>query len=148
MIPIARTTQLLVEELGEEVIVYDRQRDVIYCLNSLAARVWYCCDGRNTIADIAKILAEDLDLPVSSSGNSMDLILRSLQELEGFQLIEKYIAQPIDRPEISRRRMLKKAALVSGFALGTLFPTIQSIVAPLPAMANSDIVTSCGDCAG
>jgi hypothetical protein len=29
MIPIARTQQLLVEELGEEVIVYDRERDAI-----------------------------------------------------------------------------------------------------------------------
>ena len=142
MIPIARTTQLLVEELGEEVIVYDRQRDVIYCLNSLAARVWYCCDGRNTIADIGRIIDQELDLPLHEQGNSIDLVSRSLQELEGFQLIEKYIAQPIDRPEISRRRMLKKAALVSGFALGTLFPTIQSIVAPLPAMADSSIPTS------
>jgi hypothetical protein len=142
MIPIARTKQLLVEELGEEVIIYDRERDIIYCLNSLAARVWYCCDGRNTIADIAKILDEDLDLPVNEPENSVDLVLRSLQELEDFHLIDEYISQPIEQPAISRRRMIKKAALVSGFALGTLFPTIQSIVAPLPAMADSGIVTT------
>lgn len=56
MIPIARTKKLLIQDLGEEVVVYDQERDAIYCLNSLAARVWYYCDGQNTIEDIAKIL--------------------------------------------------------------------------------------------
>jgi Coenzyme PQQ synthesis protein D (PqqD) len=139
MIPIARTEQLLVEELGEEVIVYDRQRDEIYCLNSLAARVWYCCDGQNSIAEIGGILAAELELAVNVEANSMDLVSRALQELESFNLVE-YIVQPVPQSGISRRRMIQKAALVSGFAMGTLFPTIKSIVAPLPAMAASGML--------
>jgi hypothetical protein len=108
----------------------------------LAARVWYCCDGQNTVEDISKILAEELELSVSAQVNSLDLVSQALQELESFHLIAEYISQPINQPEISRRRMIKKAALVSGFAMGTLFPTIKSIVAPLPAMASSPTTTT------
>lgn len=145
MIPIARTKKLLIQDLGEEVVVYDQERDAIYCLNSLAARVWYYCDGQNTIEDIAEILTEELEIPVGEQVDSIGMILRSLEELESFHLIEEYISKPIAKSGISRRRMMKKTALVSGFAMGTLFPTIKSIVAPLPAMAGSgEIILTTG----
>ena len=36
-----------------ETLVYDRARDAASCLNALAAKVWWQCDGETTVAGIA-----------------------------------------------------------------------------------------------
>jgi hypothetical protein len=38
----------LSREFGEEVLLYDLQRDVGHCLNSTAAAIWKLCDGNNS----------------------------------------------------------------------------------------------------
>ena len=44
--PCARSEDLIVEELGEELLVYDMKADRGHCLSPVAARVWRRCDGR------------------------------------------------------------------------------------------------------
>ncbi|MGK7958536.1 MAG: hypothetical protein AB4063_25250, partial [Crocosphaera sp.] len=58
-----------------------------------------------------------------------------LEELESLHLIEGYLEQPTGTPSISRRQMIKTASVVGGFAIGSMFPLVRSIVAPTPAMA-------------
>jgi len=142
MIPLARTNNLLITQVGEEVIVYDRERDTAHCLNAMAARVWHYCDGQNTVEDIAKLLEEDLEVSADEDVDWRGLVWLTLEELERFYLIQEYLSQPIssevqsaDALRVSRRKMIKTATLVGGFAIGSMFPLVKSIVAPAPGMA-------------
>ena len=142
MIPLARTKNLLITQVGEEVIVYDRERDTAHCLNAMAARVWHYCDGQNTVEDIAKLLEEDLEVSADEDVDWRGLVWLTLEELQRFYLIQEYLSQPISselqsagESRVSRRKMIKTATLVGGFAIGSMFPLVKSIVAPPPAMA-------------
>lgn len=142
MIPLARTNNLLITQVGEEVIVYDRERDTAHCLNAMAARVWHYCDGQNTVEDIAKLLEEDLEVSADEDVDWRGLVWLTLEELQRFYLIQEYLSQPIssqvqstDSSRVSRRKMIKTATLVGGFTVGSMFPLVKSIVAPSPAMA-------------
>jgi len=132
----------LISQVGEEVIVYDRERDTAHCLNAMAARVWHYCDGQNTVEDIAKLLEEDLEVSADEDVDWRGLVWLTLEELERFYLIQEYLSQPISsqvqsagESRVSRRKMIKTATLVGGFAVGSMFPLVKSIVAPSPAMA-------------
>src|SRR4051794_40480071 len=46
--PLARKSELVVEELGDELLVYDLTRNEAHSLGALAARVWRACDGETT----------------------------------------------------------------------------------------------------
>ena len=50
-LPLARRERLLVEELPDEVLVYDLDREKAHCLNRTAALIWNHCDGRTTVED-------------------------------------------------------------------------------------------------
>jgi hypothetical protein len=142
MIPLARTNNLLISQVGEEVIVYDQERDTAHCLNPMAARVWHYCDGQNTVEDIAKLLSEDLEVSADDDVDWRGLVWLTLEELQRFYLIQEYVSQPISpvvqsagESRVSRRKMIKTATLVGGFAVGSMFPLVKSIVAPAPGMA-------------
>ena len=133
MIPIARTEKLLIQEVGNELIIYDRERNASHCLNPMAAQVWHYCDGQNTIKDIAKLLEKELNQDI----DTQQLVWQALEDLERCHLIEEYISQSTNAASISRRKVIKTAVLVGGFAIGSLSPVIRSIIAPTPAMAGS-----------
>jgi hypothetical protein len=142
MIPLARTNKLLITQVGEEVIVYDQERDTAHCLNAMAARVWHYCDGQNTVEDIAKLLEADLEISADEDVDWRGLVWLTLEELERFYLIQEYLSQPISsevqsvgESQVSRRKMIKTATLVGGFAVGSMFPLVKSSVAPAPGMA-------------
>ena len=44
--PKTRSTQIFVQELPDELVVYDVERNEVHCLNGSAARVWALCDGK------------------------------------------------------------------------------------------------------
>ena len=75
--PCARSEDLIVEELGEEILVYDMKADRGHCLSPMAARVWRRCDGRTP----AKDMSAELDL-------DPDAVDRALDELAACKLLE------------------------------------------------------------
>ena len=137
MIPVARKENILITEVDNEMMIYDRARNACHCLNPIATKVYEYADGRNTIDDIAAfikeelVLAEDIDI--------RGLVWLALEELEKCNLIKEYRAEPLpDLPEISRRKVLGKTAKLAGAAgIGVLFPMVKSVIAPKPAMAAS-----------
>lgn len=142
MKPIARTQNLLIQKVDNELMVYDQERDVCHCLNPVAARVWNYCDGYNTVEDITKFLEQELE--VSADTDINDLVWLALEELGSFHLIKEYHPEQIvSTPTISRRKVMKKATLVGGFALGALFPMVSSITAPAAAQAASKTDPPC-----
>ncbi len=48
-VPIARKEGLVIQEMPEEVLVYDLDTNKAHCLNQTAAFVWKSCDGKNSI---------------------------------------------------------------------------------------------------
>ena len=78
--PQARTTDLLIEVLRDETLVYDLRRHRAHCLNRAAALVWKHCDGRTTVAATATILDEALRLSAGEAlvRTGLDQLTRAL----------------------------------------------------------------------
>ncbi len=45
--PIARKKDVVVQELPDEVLIYDLKSNKAMCLNEISAFVWHNCDGKN-----------------------------------------------------------------------------------------------------
>src|SRR5437870_3077851 len=80
----ARRDRLLVEDVRQELVVYDLERWTVHLLNPVAALVWRCCDGRTTVARLAALLRDELELSANE-----DLVLLALDELESKHLLEE-----------------------------------------------------------
>ncbi len=130
MKPSARKEELVVQEVGDETIVYDERRSHAHRLNHTAAIVWKHCDGQHTVADLQAVLQSGTDALVTE-----DIIWLALGQLEKEQLLAEPLTRPADSVKITRRDVLRKAALAGGMTL--MIPVVQSMVAPTPAMAMS-----------
>ncbi len=135
--PIARQNGLVVQEMADEVLVYDLDSNKAHCLNHSAALVWKSCDGTNSILDIAREFESNGGGKVSE-----DLVWLAIDQLNEKGLLEGEIAPRFQGQ--SRRQVIKTIGLASMVAL----PVIASLVAPKNAMGS--INCSCGapaDCA-
>jgi Coenzyme PQQ synthesis protein D (PqqD) len=126
--PRARRAGLLVETVGDEVLVYDTERHRAHALNDSAAKIWKRCDGKTSAAEIAGGLSEALQMPVTE-----DFVRHGLAQLREFHLLDEpagSMSAPDSGP--SRRELIR----VGGLAALAL-PLITSIVAPVAAEAQS-----------
>lgn len=139
--PTARQDDIVVQDVLDETVIYDRKRDKVHLLNPTAAFVWQHCDGQRTPGDLAALLQQKYQTPQSE-----DLVWLALDRLEKAHLLaEKVISN--ERKTITRRRVFKMAGV--GIAL---LPVIKTIVAPTPVQAGSgngrgSSCTSGNDCA-
>lgn len=120
--PLARQDRLIIEELGDELLIYDRATDLAHCLGASAARVWRACDGRTTGEGLSAAL--DLD---------PETVARALDELRSLQLLEA----PQDA--LATRRELTIKVAKAGAAIALTPPLVVSIVAPAAAQSASEI---------
>ncbi|MDT4897079.1 MAG: hypothetical protein QOH25_2156 [Acidobacteriota bacterium] len=123
-LPRARQEQLVVQDLPDELLIYDLERHRAYCLNRTAALVWQSCDGRRTVEDIAQVLEKKIDHPVNES-----LIWFALDQLSRYWLLEKQVELPIFKERMTRRELARRL----GLATAVLVPFITAIVAPTAA---------------
>lgn len=125
-LPLARPmTEFLIEELGDEVLVYDQTAHRAHCLSSAAAKLWRLCDGKRSTAEAERLLA------TQGAGDSVAAVLGQL-ETAGLLRARKREARRVDT---GRRAMLGKTAVAAGIVLAS--PAIFSIVAPSVAEAAS-----------
>jgi hypothetical protein len=134
MLPHARDEKLLVEELREETIVFDLERDKAHHLNRTAALIWRHCDGRTTVAELATGLRK-LDLPADE-----EVVWLALDRLEKAHLLRGRLERPADVESPTRRQVMRKLGMAGGLAL--LLPVVTSMVAPTPARAASGILVA------
>jgi len=129
--PIARADELVVEEVGDELLVYDQNNECAHSLGVPATRVWRACDGETTV----EALSARLDMDADTVG-------RALEELEECNLLDS--GQPLEG--ITRREAtLKTAKLGAAAVAGSL---IYTIVAPVPAMAATQAYCIALGCTG
>ena len=123
-----REQGLVVQELPEEVLVYDLARHKAHCLSPLAAAIWRACDGRTTADAIAGSVA-------ASGGVTLEagVVRLTLERLAKARLLESVAARPRIPPS-SRRELLRKAAAIGGLSVLSLSaPTAALAVSCLPA---------------
>src|SRR5882672_6719696 len=123
--PVARKQGLVIQELPDEVLVYDLDRDRAHCLNQTAAFVWQRCNGKNSTAQIARTLVQQFDCKVDEK-----IVWLALDQLGRNHLLE---TQPIPPALLGMNRRAMVRAL--GLAAVVAVPVVTSIVAPTPAMA-------------
>ena len=128
--PIARKQGLVIQELPDEVLVYDLERDRAHCLNETAAFDWQRCNGRNSTGQIAKILGHHLDCLVNEK-----VVWLALDQLGRNHLLEKQPAVPQAMKGMNRRAMVRALGLTAAVAI----PLVTSIVAPTPTQAASGL---------
>jgi hypothetical protein len=136
MLPQARRDQLFVQDVGDDLVVYDQEGHLAHRLSRTAALVWRHCDGQHSVEDLAALLAKELNAPAAG-----ELVWLGLTRLGEANLLQQPLVQPA---RVSRRQVLRKLGRVAAAAI--LVPTITSIIAPTPAMAQSEefiIVTAC-----
>jgi hypothetical protein len=130
VLPLARREQLIIQELPDEVLVYDLERHKAHCLNETSALVWKHCDGKTTVAEMTRVLERRLATPIDD-----DVVLLALNQLRRFHLLEEG-SVTIGTMKVSRRDLVRKY-LPAALAL----PVILSIAAPAAAQA----VSRCGN---
>lgn len=124
--PEARRERLVVQELSDEVLVYDRTRNKAHCLNRTAALVWSHCDGKSSVAEMARAIAEETNARVDE-----DLIWLGVEELSKRGLLQERAVMPEHKTGLSRREVIRRIGLAAAVAL----PVVTSIVAPTAAQA-------------
>lgn len=65
MKPIARKSDLLIEEDTGELFIHDLRNANAICLNPTSAYVWQKCDGKKESSEIALEMQKELGVPVS-----------------------------------------------------------------------------------
>lgn len=125
---LARRQDLVVQELPDEVLLYDLKRHKAHCLNSTAAFVWNHCDGHTTVAEMAKLMAAKWNASVSE-----DMIWLTLDKLSKANLLEERIVLPPSKGNLSRRDAVRQM----GFGALLAVPAVLSLVSPAAAHATS-----------
>jgi hypothetical protein len=121
VIPAARV-DLLVQELQDETLVYDRVQHRAHCLNRTAALVWRFCDGRRTVTELMRCMESELGAPVDDQ-----LVWHALDQLAEVGLLAGPLMPAMTH--MSRRELIRK----SGIAAAVALPLITSITAPTAA---------------
>ena len=120
----ARNTGLVIQEMPDEVLVYDMDTNKAHCLNETAAFVWKSCDGKNSVTDIVR------EFEANTGGRvTEDFVWLAIDQLQENGLLQSVVESRFAGQ--SRRDVLKKIGLASMVAL----PVIASLVAPKSAMA-------------
>jgi hypothetical protein len=131
--PKSRETELVVQKLKDEVLIYDLNINKAYCLNETSAMIWYLCDGNNSVTDITKQAGKKLKQPVTD-----DLVWLAIDQFKADNLLNSNQKIEIKFDGLSRREAIRKV----GFASMVALPVIASLVAPTAAMAQSGCIAS------
>jgi hypothetical protein len=139
--PIARKSGLVVQEVPDELLVYDLESNKAHCLNQSAAMIWKSCDGSTSVSEIAKLVESQAGGKVTE-----DFVWLAIDQLNENDLLEAPIRSPFGGT--SRREAIKKLGLASVIAI----PVIASLVAPQSAMAAASCAcvnpSACGALVG
>ncbi len=127
--PKARKESLVVQELDNEILIFDLESNKAVCLNETSALIWQACDGNNDVSEISKLVGKQLNSSVND-----DFVWLAIDQLKKENLIENKDEVTVDFEGMSRREVIRKVGLASVIAL----PVVTGLVAP-PAVAASSV---------
>lgn len=128
--PRARDNGLVIEELEDELLVYDLDHHKAHCLNSTAALVWRHCDGETGVEGIADRLRKESKVSIDD-----EVVWVALRRLGKANLLRERVTPPKNLAfGSSRRDLIKKLALAGGLS-------VMTIMSPTAAEAASGCLT-------
>ena len=119
----ARSTRVVSEAVGEEVVVYDLDTDEAHLLSPNVAKIWRAADGSRNIDQLASVVTAD------GPEQALSIVWGGLEQLQEKRLLEGVVLFPASAG-MSRRAMLKRIGIAA-----VAIPVITTIVAPTPAAA-------------
>lgn len=79
--PPTRSTDVTLQRVGQEAILYDRRNGRAHVINASAARLWDLCDGQTSTEEITRAFAASYDMPESAVRDDVARILTTFREL-------------------------------------------------------------------
>lgn len=131
--PLARNTDIVLQEFGNEILIYDLRTNKAFSLNETSAMIWQACNGNESVSEIAENLAKKFKSPISE-----DFVWLALEQLKKDNLLENFAEVSTDFGGLSRREVIRKVGLSTLVAL----PLISSLVAPMAIHAQSGTACS------
>ena len=119
--PIGRADNIVVQEYGSDILVYDLVDHRAMSLNETSARVWRACDGHKSVAEIAAEIGDE------------GVTLLALSELKKAKLVDSKAPEVAKFEAMPRREAIKRIGMSSLIAL----PIIASLAAPTAAQTAS-----------
>lgn len=126
--PTVRFKDIVIQELPDEVLVFDAGSNRLFCLNRTISEVWKLADGSRNIRQISQAMSESFGANVDET-----FVLFALEELSRENLLVEAVSAAKPEKEVSRRDVLRRIGLASMIAL----PVITAISAPQSAHAAS-----------
>jgi len=118
---------LIIQNLDDELLIYDTSNNKAHCLNSSLRAVWEQCDGNRSLPDIVANLQKTYGRQFSS-----DHVRLALKQLRSQRLLQNDLPNS-KLKGISRRDVVRK---IGRGALAAV-PLIASVAIPTPAEAAS-----------
>lgn len=120
---------LIQEELPDELMIYDSERNKAFCLNQAAAFVWNHSDGTKTVMEIAQLMGQRLGKPMNEQ-----VVRYALDILSKDGLLSPSTSLPASSSRVTRRELLRKL----GAGAATAVPLITVLlVSPTQSHASS-----------
>src|SRR5215217_6945311 len=127
-LPFLRTENLVVNELPDELLIYDLEKNKAFCLNETARLIMNECNGETSIDEAVINLNRKLKSKVPE-----EVIWMVVEQLKKSDLLKNDYQIPVQiTNKVTRRKILRSAAL-----LGLALPVISSLVAPTAVNAQS-----------
>lgn len=126
--PPVKYQNVVIQELDEEILIYDLLKNKAFCLNKTSAMIWQECDGKKTVEEISFAVSKKSGTTVNEN-----IVWLALNQFKTEELLEdnNKITTPFDG--LSRREIVKKIGFASAIAL----PIISAVIAPTAVNAAS-----------
>ena len=82
--PRSKKDNIVIQEVENELMIYDLSNNEAFCLNETSALIWQLCDGKNSISKISQNLSEKLNTPFDEG-----LVWLALDQLKKVNLINR-----------------------------------------------------------
>lgn len=135
--PLARKSDIVIQEFGSEILIYDLRANKAFNLNQTSTLIWQLSDGDKTIAEIAEDISKKLSSPVNE-----EFVWLALEQLRKEKLVENDTEIAGLYQGVSRREIIRRVGLGTLVAL----PLVSSLVAPMAIQAQSGAVCFPGFC--
>lgn len=126
--PLSRQNNIVVQELENEILLYDLKSHKAFCLNETSALVWQLCDGNKSVAEIAGDLSRKLNSPVNE-----EFVWLALEQLKKEKLVLNCEKSTEHVNGLSRREVIRKVGSATMVAL----PLVSVLIAPKAIYALS-----------
>ncbi len=113
----------IVEQLMNEVMIYDQKRNKAFCLNQQAAFVWRHCDGATTIDELTGLLQQLSPGPVDGA-----VIQFALETLAADGLLEPSTFDSRVPAGMTRRSLMQRFGLSAAMSL----PVVTALLVATP----------------